>query len=146
MSISLDQRHFQQLTSPFCVCDCTIIPKLNDIFLFYVESWAKELMSNPCFPTSKVAFNLVTQPYCNGQQYNPNWLQLMGNNNTIAIHTPKQSNIHIREPLLVINHCLINNITTFSFMTIIIFNVCMGGFVMKIWMSSITPITFSMLH
>jgi len=73
---------------------------------FYVESWAKELMNNPCIPTSKVAFHLVTQqpyqkspPYCNGQQYNPNWLQHMGNNNTIAIHTPKQSNIHIHEPL-----------------------------------------------
>jgi hypothetical protein len=153
MSISLDQRHFQQLTSPFCVCDCTRIPKLNDIFLFYVESWAKELMNNPCFPTSKVAFHLVTQQlykkcpsYCNGQQYNPNWLQHMGNNNTIAIHTHKQSNIHIYEPLLVINHFLMNNITTFSLMTIIIFNVCTGGFVMKIWMSSITSITLNMPH
>jgi hypothetical protein len=129
MFISSYQRHFQQLTSPFCVCDCTRILKLNDNFPFYVESWAKELMCNPCFPTSKVAFHLVTQQpyqkspmYYEGQQYNPNWLQHMGNNNTIAIHIPKQSNIHIHELLLVINHCFINNITTFNLMTIIIFN------------------------
>ncbi len=127
--------------------------KLESYFPFYVESWAKELMCSPCFPTSKVAFQLVTQqpyqkspPYCNGQQYSPNWLQHMGNNNTIVIHIPKQSNIHIHEPLLVINHGLINNITTFNLMTIIIFNVCVGGFVIKMWMTSITPIRLGTPH